>query len=327
MRRLKMSEFGFHGRLTEDFPSQLIVDITEVCNLACVHCPHPSFKQSEHYTGKFLDVELNKKMVDEVKRDGKNCKYIRYTSNGEPLVHPKAYQIINYAVENSGTFVCITTNGTIMKEKKTKQLLDSGIHMIDISIDAFTNKTYSDIRVGGNLDITRENVSRLIKWSEGTDTKVVVSFIEQPNNTHEIDDFRKFWQDQGAIVVIRRLHSAAGAVANVAEKMNEKQKDVERYPCLYPWERLVLDPKGFLAFCPADWTYSSPVADFKTTTIKEAWQGVYMQKLREAHLSNDYSCHRFCGQCPDWSQTRWPNQGEAYADLVEKIKGESDEEV
>ena len=58
-----MSEFGFHGRLTEDFPSQLIVDITEVCNLACVHCPHPSFKQSEHYTGKFLDVELNKKMV------------------------------------------------------------------------------------------------------------------------------------------------------------------------------------------------------------------------------------------------------------------------
>jgi hypothetical protein len=33
--------------------------------------------------------------------------------------------------------------------------------------------------------------------------------------------------------------------------------------------------------------------------------------------------HGFCGQCPDWSQTRWPGEGRSYADLVEELKSET----
>ena len=49
------SLYDFSGRLTAEFPSQIIMDITEVCNLACTHCPHPTFKKSEHYAARFLD--------------------------------------------------------------------------------------------------------------------------------------------------------------------------------------------------------------------------------------------------------------------------------
>ncbi|MCX8000594.1 MAG: hypothetical protein N3A69_16860, partial [Leptospiraceae bacterium] len=73
--------YGFYGRLKAEFPSQIIVDVTELCNLACIHCPHPEFKKSEIYTGAKLDPELNQKMVDEVREHGKEiCQYIRYTS-------------------------------------------------------------------------------------------------------------------------------------------------------------------------------------------------------------------------------------------------------
>ena len=134
--------YGFSGRLNNNFPSQVMVDITEVCNLGCIHCPHPSFKLSDHYSKRMLKPELNKKMVDEINKNGKGItKYIRYTSNGEPLVHPKSYEMILYAVENSGTKVTLTTNGTLLNEKKMKKLLDTGLHMIDISIDAFNNET------------------------------------------------------------------------------------------------------------------------------------------------------------------------------------------
>ena len=48
-----------------------------------------------------LSENLNKKMVDEVAKYGKNItKYIRYTSNGEPLVHPKSYEMIQYLLKN-----------------------------------------------------------------------------------------------------------------------------------------------------------------------------------------------------------------------------------
>ena len=64
--KLDNNKYGFVGRLSREFPSQVMLDITEVCNLACIHCAHPKFKGSEHYAKAMLDPELNKKMVKEV---------------------------------------------------------------------------------------------------------------------------------------------------------------------------------------------------------------------------------------------------------------------
>lgn len=316
--------FGFGGRLTAEFPSQVIVDLTEVCNLACVHCPHPDFAKSHHYSARYLDPALNTKLVDEIRESGQGLtQYIRYTGEGEPLIHPKGYEMIEYAASHSGVFVTITTNGTIMTESRTRKLLESGVHLIDISIDAHKADTYSRIRVNGDLEVTRTNVLNLLRWvrEENSPTIVVVSFIEQPENLDEIEDFEHFWRDNGVEhVVIRRLHSGAGAVASVAETLRVRTTEQSRYPCLYPWERITLNPRGELVFCPQDWVHGSVVADFRTATIKETWQGDFYRSLREAHLNNDFSTHAFCGQCPDWCSTRWPDQGLSYADMVAGLK-------
>ena len=316
-------EYGFHDRLHAEFPSQVIVDITEVCNLACIHCPHPEFKKSEHYSARYLEPELNAKLVDEVaKSGGGKTQYIRYSSEGEPLIHPHGYEMIEYAVRNSGVFVTLTTNGTIMNEKRTRRLLDGGVHMIDISIDAHTPETYAKVRVNGDLDVTKSNVIKLITWirESGVATKVVVSFIEQAENTHESANFKTFWDNAGAdYVVIRRLHSAAGAVAGIAQQMRDENRQLQRRPCVYPWERIVLNPRGHLAFCPADWTHGSTVVDYRTASISETWGSDFYRDLRNAHLTNRYKDHAFCGQCPDWRQTRWPTQGRAYADMIEEL--------
>lgn len=318
-------EYDFGGRLTADFPSQIIMDITEVCNLACTHCPHPDFAKSEHYDGRHLDPALNEKMIEEVRKHGQGkTKYIRYTSNGEPLVHPNGYEMIQSAVDHSGVYVTMTTNGKIMNEKRTQKLLESGVHLIDISIDAFKPETYAKIRVKGNLDVTRGNVLRLLEWvrESKSKTKVVVSFVEQPQNTDEVQDFESYWKDAGAnYVVIRRLHSCSGAVIKVADISRKKQQTVARRPCLYPWERVTINARGDLAFCPSDWVHGSFVADYRNTTIHAEWQGEFYQSLRKAHLSNNYSNHGFCGNCPDWESTRWPHQGRSYADMVEEFIG------
>jgi MoaA/NifB/PqqE/SkfB family radical SAM enzyme len=317
------TKYGFQGRLTADFPSQIVVDITEVCNLACIHCPHPEFKKSPHYSHAFLEAELNAKMVSEVAEHGKGrTLYIRYTSNGEPLVHPKSYDMIQDAVDRSGTFVTITTNGTTLNEKRMRRLLASGVHLIDISIDAFTPETYARVRVGGDLEVTRGNVLNLLRWvrEEKSDTKVIVSFVEQAANSKEADDFERFWKGAGCdYVVIRRQHSSAGSVVQIAGKMREKLGSVQRRPCLYPWERVTLNPRGELAFCPQDWTHGSALADYRETSIREFWQGPQMTALREAHLNNNFRDHSFCGQCPDWSVTSWPGQGRVYADMIEEF--------
>jgi pyruvate-formate lyase-activating enzyme len=315
--------YGFGGRLAASFPSQILMDITEICNLACIHCPHPSFKASAHYAARHLDPQLNAKMVNEVREHGQGAtQYIRYASNGEPLVHPHAYDMLDEAVKYSGVSVTLTTNGTIMNETRTTRLLEAGVHMIDISIDAFRPETYARIRRNGKLHVTRANVQRLIQWvrESGAATKIVVSFVEQAENAAETTDFERFWRDQGADgVVIRRQHSCSGAMVALADLRRGLTAAATRTPCLYPWERIVVNAGGDLAFCPSDWVHGSRLGDYRTTTIHDTWHGEHYTRLRRAHLTNDFAGHDFCGQCPDWEATRWPGEGRSYADLVEEL--------
>ena len=318
--------YGFGGRLTEAFPSQILIDITEICNLACTHCPHPQFKVSPHYGARHLDPDLNSKMVDEVRTHGGGAtQYIRYASNGEPLVHPCAYDMLDEAVRYSGVYVTLTTNGTIMNETRTTQLLDAGVHMIDVSIDAFHDETYARIRRNGKLHVTRGNVQRLLRWVHESRavTKVAVSFVEQPENAAEAADFERFWTDEGAdAVIVRRQHSCSGAMVPLADLRRNLVASVPRKPCLYPWERIAVTAAGDLAFCPSDWVHGSRLADYRETTILETWHGSAYAALRRAHLTGDYRAHGFCGQCPDWEATRWPHEGRSYADLIGEFAGE-----
>ncbi len=319
--------YGFQKHLSSEFPSQIIIDITEFCNLACRHCPQQLFTKGEAFAGRHLDPEIHKKMVDEVGRDGKGiCRYLRYAAQGETLLHPQLVEMIAYASKNADARINVTTNGTLLTREKAILLIEAGVDVFDISIDAFSAETYAKVRAKGDLNVTRANVLGLIDLVKKNSykTKVVVSFVEQPENTHEVDEFERFWNEAGVdFCVIRRIHSCSGAIEDVAERMKRDNEGVKRKPCLYPWERLVLSPTGQIGFCPADWEYKAKIANLKDFTIKEIWQGEFMNKLREAHLNNDFSSHEFCGQCPDWSAMRWPDEGRSYSDMMKVFSGEN----
>jgi len=318
-------EYGFYGRLKKDFPSQVIIDLTEVCNLECTHCSHKMFVDSSNYTGAFLDKSLSDKAVDEVKNEGNGLvEYIRYTGEGEPFFHKAVFDILKYAVDNSGVNVAMTSNGTMIDEERALRFFDTGTDLIDISIDAFSPETYAKIRRKGDLNITRKNVQNLIalKRSHNYKTRIVVSYIEQPQNTMETALFESFWKNEGAdFVVIRRMHSNSGTLISKAKELASQYADTQRIPCVYPWERIILNPRGFLAFCPADWTLQAtiPEADYRNVSIKEIWNSKFYSELRQAHLDNEFSKFQFCGKCPDWSQVRWPEKGKGYADLMNTI--------
>ena len=110
--------YGFYDRLKAEFPSQIIVDVTEVCNLACVHCPHPTFKKSSFYAARYQSPDLNAKLIEEVRTHGRGyTQHIRYTGEGEPLIHPHIFEMLRSAKQHSGVLVSLTTNGTLLQRE------------------------------------------------------------------------------------------------------------------------------------------------------------------------------------------------------------------
>lgn len=315
-------KFGFGGRFSSVFPSQIIVDVSQLCNLKCIHCPYPTVSKEDWWNFDQLDPKVHKKLIDEVASDGNGiCQYVRYTANGEPLLNREFMEMVHYAGQQlspTDTQINVTTNGTVLTDKKANLLIDAPIDVIDISIDAYSEEAYAKIRKG-NLRKVRANVENLIKLirERNAKTKVVISFIEQPLNSGEAGQFQDYWESQGADrVVIRQLHTAAGAVP----KPGGAGDEAERYPCLYPWERVTLAPDGNLYFCPQDWVHGSKIGDYAKTSIKEIWRGPMMTSLRMAHLENNFAKHSFCGQCPDWQHTNWPHQdGKSYSDGMREL--------
>ena len=199
------------------------------------------------------------------------------------------------------------------------QPIDYSCHdeTIDVSLDAFHNETYKQIRVGGNLDITKKNVLKLLELNKKNNykTKIIISFVEQKKNSSEIELFKKFWKNMGANeVLIRKLHTNSGSNEN--DLVNDHKN---RTPCLYPWERVVLTAKGMLSFCPTDWYGKSEIVNYRKATIQQVWQNNFYKNLREQHLSCKFS-NKFCKSCPDWKNTSWPDDhNKSYADLVETV--------
>ena len=285
--------YGFQAHLSDEFPSQVIVDVTEHCNLACIHCPHPEYIKSEVWAGRHLSLELHNKAIDEIATAGNGiCQYVRYTANGEPLINPDFIEMVKYAGKHlKHCSINVTTNAKSLNERRALALLDAGVDVFDISLDAFKPETYAKIRVRGDLEKVKKNVLRLMELIKkgNYQSRLVVSFVCQSLNEGEADDFEKYWKHQGAhYVVIRRLHSAGGVKTELVNPQGD------RYPCLYPWERITLSPDGSLHFCPQDWEHGSEICSFKNTTIKEVWQGDFMKKAGNYESKTERSADALC---------------------------------
>ena len=317
------NKYGFQGRLTKDYPSQLIVDVTNICNLHCLHCPQGTVSDTHGYKIQHIDINIHAKLIHDIASNSNGCcQYIRYTAMGEPLLHPQIFDMLYYAKQHAGTAISLTTNGTLLHEEARKRVLKS-VDVIDISLDALSEEAYAAIRRGGNHGRVYANVNALIAENNAAHKplRVVVTFIEQLANAHETEAFKDYWNNAGAdYVIIRRLHSCAGKSENIAEKMRASSTAENRYPCLYPWERLTLTPHGTLSFCPDDWTHQGEFANFANTTIHDAWINDFMTTLREAHTKNCFLAHPLCAQCPDWSATRWPHMDRSFADMMQDFK-------
>ena len=87
-----------------------------------------------------------KKIIDESILYGKRL-IITINKDGEPLLHPELPKMVKYAKDKKAAHkINFYTNGILLSETKSLELINSGLDTIHISIDAFSKGTYKKLK-------------------------------------------------------------------------------------------------------------------------------------------------------------------------------------
>jgi hypothetical protein len=299
--------YGFETTDCADFPTYVMFDITNLCNAKCVHCPQsivgPDGEKPEYLRNVgHIALDDFKRVIDECV--GRPLQFVRITADGEPLVHKHLFEMLEYARDRGVGPVGLTTNGSLLSEKRARRLAQSGVQIVDFSLDAASADTFAQIRVGLKYDQTIRNVLRFIQIRDelGLDISVMVSFVKQEGNVGELDAFRAFWEPKVDKVLVREMTENTG--------LNDSTESAwpgwdHRWPCPHFFRRVTVNHNGVVKACPIDWRQAlthRPVAD---ETVAGQWHSDWYWAYRMHHLNDAIPESSICHDCRDWSQTPW----------------------
>ena len=165
--------------LSEEHPSKvkylppcLFIEVTNRCNLTCPTCPLGTDQAYQGYSKADISYDQFKKIVDQIP----SLVYLTLQGVGEPLLNKDIMKMIQYCT-GRGIATYINTNGTVLTENKSKELIEAGLSNLSISINSFDEKVFSETRSGASIKKITENIKKFIEIKKTLNKKrPVVSF-------------------------------------------------------------------------------------------------------------------------------------------------------
>jgi radical SAM protein with 4Fe4S-binding SPASM domain len=162
-------------------------NLTRKCNLKCSHC-------YINATSKDLEGELNteesKKLIDQI---AEVSRPLLILSGGEPLLRKDVFDLVRYGT-GKGLRMGLGSNGGLIDKDVARELRNSGIKTVSISIDSNIAAQHDDFRgVAGSWD----KAINAIKVLRENDVLVQVNTTVTQQNYKQIDDIMSLTEQIG----------------------------------------------------------------------------------------------------------------------------------
>ena len=157
-------------------PLYLAWQVTNECNLACLHCIE------ESGPGKAFHDELDDAQVFRFLEQAMDLEvpYLSF-SGGEPMVHPRFFDMVAYVCGRSGQLK-IETNGHYLGPDNCARLKELGVKAVQVSLDGASRETFNRMRVRGDFDVVIEGLKNL----KAAGVPIEINYSPTRFNAHEI---------------------------------------------------------------------------------------------------------------------------------------------
>ncbi|WP_245590427.1 heme b synthase [Aneurinibacillus terranovensis] len=139
MKQMSTEEAGQYMKNKKNQLRLIFWELTEGCNLKCVHCRATAQPQRNPDE---LSTEEAFRMIDEI---AGFANPIIILTGGEPLYRPDIFEIAGYAT-SKGLRIALASNGTLINEEMAKKIKKAGVQRVSISLDGARQETHDQFR-------------------------------------------------------------------------------------------------------------------------------------------------------------------------------------
>jgi radical SAM protein with 4Fe4S-binding SPASM domain len=168
-------------------PRFLQIEPVGQCNLRCRMCPIQFRRDGPpHGPPAFMDFTTFTRLVDQFP----NLEELQLQGLGEPMMHPRFFDMVRYAVRR-GITVETNTNLTYLNDVRAERCVTSGLGKLNASLDGATAATYEFIRVRARFERVLDNLGRLVDAKRRLDSstpRVRLVAVVMRRNLHELAD-------------------------------------------------------------------------------------------------------------------------------------------
>ncbi|MBL0059166.1 MAG: radical SAM protein [Elusimicrobia bacterium] len=282
------------SQIVGDYPLHLDVECTAVCNLRCTMCQIPF----DTMPSGLISPGLFKKIMDEIKLSKADLPSVKFNFRGEPTLHPQIAEFVRLARESGIMDVQFNTNGTMLNEKLSKDLISAGLVRIKFSLDSMNPSLYNSVRKGADYKKTLGHILDFLRIRNELGSafpSVMVQMVFMSMNQNELMDYIHFWQDKVNRIGISRYRSGNNESGEDAQVNVPVQ--TERFPCPQLWQRLVILFDGTVLMCCGDHHSKNPIGDIKTRSIRDIWHSPELSAMRRLHSEHRYDEIEACKGC------------------------------
>jgi MoaA/NifB/PqqE/SkfB family radical SAM enzyme len=289
--------------------SQVVI-YRATCNYRCLFCPQSDTKPDEQGA---LSTDLIIKFLKELPS---TIKVLDVAVYGETFIATNFFQVLELIKENRPEIsVTINTNGSLLTEKRIRDVYDSGVGTFLISLGAVDRERYRQLMQIDNYDKVVKIIEEAIRIKREMNAKTTlgIHLLALKEQDDLLNEARDNWLAKGLDFVDVRDLQTWPLRLSVTENLAKagftplNTLPTKRYPCSAIFFDMTLRHDGMYSPCCATSHLSADIhrpydlGHAKQVTWSEAWEK--LGEMRQAHLRGEWNKYEVCRDCTNWSFT------------------------
>lgn len=259
------------------FPTHVDVEIASACQMRCPMC-YTTYMP--HNLKGLMDWDLYTKIIDQCVEN--KVYSVKLSWRGEPLLNPRAVDMVKYAKEKGIKEVAFLSNAELLKSDVAEKLVDADLDWISVSADGI-GAIYNEIRAPADFEETKQRVAHLKKYRDSKGLKKPLIRVQSIMSAVEdiVDEYVTNWE---------RIVDRTNIIADNIREFKDLDEDAfdPYFVCPKAWERMTISHDGKVHQCNTDYSGKMILGDANTQSLLDIWHGEGQRQVRNSFKKHSY---------------------------------------